>query len=51
MEGRTDRRTTMRTIVRDVMTAQVTAVGAGTPFKDVADVLVTNGISAVPVLD
>ncbi|MFB9476669.1 CBS domain-containing protein [Nonomuraea salmonea] len=41
----------MRTIVRDVMTAQVTAVGAGTPFKDVADVLVTNGISAVPVLD
>lgn len=41
----------MRTIVRDVMTARVMAVGAGTPFKDVADVLVTNGISAVPVLD
>ncbi|MFI7465067.1 CBS domain-containing protein [Nonomuraea sp. NPDC049646] len=41
----------MRTVVRDVMTTQVTAVGADTPFKDVADVLVRNGISAVPVVD
>ncbi|MEV1248723.1 CBS domain-containing protein [Nonomuraea sp. NPDC049750] len=41
----------MRTTVRDVMTAQVTSVMADTLFKDVAEVLVANGISAVPVVD
>ncbi|MGW7484079.1 CBS domain-containing protein [Nonomuraea muscovyensis] len=41
----------MRITVREVMTAQVTSVKADTPFKDVAEVLVTNAISAVPVVD
>ncbi|MFF0862034.1 CBS domain-containing protein [Nonomuraea sp. NPDC003560] len=36
--------------MREVMTRQVTAVQADAPFKDVAEVLVTSGISAVPVL-
>lgn len=41
----------MRTTVRDVMTVQVVSVMADTLFKDVAEVLVANGISAVPVVD
>ncbi|WP_431933232.1 CBS domain-containing protein [Nonomuraea jabiensis] len=41
----------MRITVREVMTARATAVKADTPFKNVAEILVTNGISAVPVLD
>ncbi|MGW2219966.1 CBS domain-containing protein [Nonomuraea sp. NPDC001684] len=49
MEGRADRRSMMRITVREVMTGQVTAVQADTPCKDVAEVLVTSGISAVPV--
>ncbi|MEO3811559.1 CBS domain-containing protein [Sphaerisporangium sp. B11E5] len=37
--------------VRDVMTRQVTSVNGGTPFKDVAEVLVRHELSAVPVVD
>ncbi|MEV3986803.1 CBS domain-containing protein [Nonomuraea sp. NPDC049758] len=51
MDGRVDGRKMMRFTVREVMTERVTTVKAGTPFKDVAEILVTNGISAVPVLD
>lgn len=41
----------MRTTVRDVMTTQVTSVTTDTLFKDIAEILVANGISAAPVLD
>ncbi|MCK2220160.1 CBS domain-containing protein [Actinomadura sp. ATCC 31491] len=41
----------MRISVRDVMTTRVASVAAGTPFKDVAGVLVSREVSAVPVLD
>ncbi|TMS00263.1 CBS domain-containing protein [Nonomuraea basaltis] len=41
----------VRIIVRDVMTTHVASVAAGTPFKDVAELLVRRGVSAVPVLD
>ncbi|MGW3353027.1 CBS domain-containing protein [Nonomuraea rubra] len=41
----------MRTTVKDVMTTRVASVEAGTLFKDVAEVLVERGISAVPVVD
>ncbi|GAA2216216.1 CBS domain-containing protein [Nonomuraea monospora] len=41
----------MRTTVHDVMTKQAITVGQDMPFKQVARVLVSNGISAVPVLD
>ncbi|MFC7382250.1 CBS domain-containing protein [Sphaerisporangium rhizosphaerae] len=37
--------------VRDVMTWQVASVNGSTPFKDVAEVLVRHGVSAVPVVD
>ncbi|MEV0831041.1 CBS domain-containing protein [Nonomuraea rubra] len=40
----------MRITVSDVMTKQVVAVEQDTPFKDVARILVANGISAMPVL-
>lgn len=41
----------MRTKVEDVMTRQVTSVTGSTPFKDVAEAIITHGISAVPVVD
>ncbi|WP_431933214.1 CBS domain-containing protein [Nonomuraea jabiensis] len=37
--------------VEDVMTTKVVSVTAATPFKDIAQALITGGISAVPVLD
>ncbi|GAA1514542.1 CBS domain-containing protein [Sphaerisporangium rubeum] len=37
--------------VRDVMTRQVASVNGTTPFKDVAEVMVRHGVSAVPVVD
>ncbi|SEH04006.1 BON domain-containing protein [Nonomuraea solani] len=41
----------MRMTVADVMTTKVVSVTAATPFKDIAEALITGGISAVPVLD
>ncbi|GAA1703619.1 CBS domain-containing protein [Nonomuraea bangladeshensis] len=41
----------MRISVRDVMTTRVAAAEAGTPFKDLAALLVGRGVSALPVLD
>ncbi|MFI7707405.1 CBS domain-containing protein [Nonomuraea sp. NPDC049480] len=41
----------MRMTVADVMTAKVVSVTAATPFKDIAQALITGGISAVPVVD
>ncbi|WP_103963506.1 CBS domain-containing protein [Nonomuraea solani] len=37
--------------VADVMTTKVVSVTAATPFKDIAEALITGGISAIPVLD
>ncbi|MFD1542741.1 CBS domain-containing protein [Nonomuraea guangzhouensis] len=37
--------------VADVMTTKVVSVTAATPFKDIAQALITGGISAVPVMD
>ncbi|MEV4471897.1 CBS domain-containing protein [Nonomuraea sp. NPDC049504] len=39
----------MRMTVADVMTEKVVTVSATTPFKDIAETLITGGISAVPV--
>ncbi|HLU74395.1 MAG TPA: CBS domain-containing protein [Nonomuraea sp.] len=41
----------MRMTVADVMTTDVVSVTAPTPFKDIAEALITGGISAVPVVD
>ncbi|MEO3799787.1 CBS domain-containing protein [Nonomuraea sp. B1E8] len=41
----------VRITVKDVMTTYVASVQAGTPFKDVAELLVRRGVSAVPVLE
>jgi CBS-domain-containing membrane protein len=41
----------MRMTVKDVMTRQVRSVTGDTSFKDIAEVLITHGISAVPVVD
>ncbi|MFI6712403.1 CBS domain-containing protein [Nonomuraea sp. NPDC050478] len=41
----------MRMTVADVMTTEVVSVTATTPFKDIAEALITGGISAVPVVD
>ncbi|MFI9846864.1 CBS domain-containing protein [Nonomuraea sp. NPDC051941] len=41
----------MRMTVEDVMTTKVISVTTATPFKDIAQALITGGISAVPVLD
>ncbi|NUW39498.1 CBS domain-containing protein [Nonomuraea rhodomycinica] len=40
----------LRINVRDVMTTHVASVEGGTPFKDVAELLVRREVSAVPVL-
>ncbi|MBX6381892.1 MAG: CBS domain-containing protein [Microbispora sp.] len=37
--------------VRDVMTCEVASVNGSTPIKDVAEVLITHGVSAAPVVD
>ena len=41
----------MRTTVKSVMTGQVTSVGPAEPVKDVTEILVARGVSAVPVVD
>ncbi|GAA0988136.1 CBS domain-containing protein [Acrocarpospora macrocephala] len=41
----------MRVKVQDVMTTEVVSVQGSTPFKDVAEVLIAHGVSAVPVVD
>ncbi|MBB2910747.1 CBS domain-containing protein [Streptosporangium becharense] len=41
----------MQVKVKDVMTRQVASVNGSTPFKDVAEVLIAHGVSAVPVVD
>ncbi|MFG1969751.1 CBS domain-containing protein [Nonomuraea fuscirosea] len=41
----------MRRTVADVMTDKVVAVSATTPFKEIAETLISGGISAVPVTD
>ncbi|QFY07983.1 CBS domain-containing protein [Nonomuraea phyllanthi] len=41
----------MRVTVRDIMTTEVASVNGSTPFKDIAEVLITHGVSAVPVVD
>ncbi|XVQ81893.1 CBS domain-containing protein [Microbispora siamensis] len=37
--------------VQDVMTTDVASVHAGTPFRDIAEVLITRAVGAVPVVD
>lgn len=37
--------------VRDIMTTEVVSVNGSTPFKDIAEVLIAHGVSAVPVVD
>ncbi|GAA2208977.1 CBS domain-containing protein [Nonomuraea monospora] len=41
----------MRMTVADVMTEKVVTITAATPFKDIAETLISSGISAVPVTD
>ncbi|MEV4471893.1 CBS domain-containing protein [Nonomuraea sp. NPDC049504] len=41
----------MQMTVADVMTEKVVAVSAATPFKQIAETLISGGISAVPVTD
>ncbi|GGL13670.1 hypothetical protein Sme01_70030 [Sphaerisporangium melleum] len=41
----------MRVKVSEVMTRDVASVNGSTPFKDVAEVLIAHGVSAVPVVD
>ncbi|MFF0862014.1 CBS domain-containing protein [Nonomuraea sp. NPDC003560] len=41
----------MKMTVADVMTGKVVSVTPATPFKDIAEALITGGISAVPVVD
>ncbi|MFI7700592.1 CBS domain-containing protein [Nonomuraea sp. NPDC049480] len=41
----------MHMTVANVMTEKVVSVTAATPFKDIAEALITGGISAVPVTD
>lgn len=41
----------MRVKVRDVMTRQVVSVNGDASIKDVAEVLIAHGVSAVPVVD
>ncbi|WP_405085557.1 CBS domain-containing protein [Microbispora sp. NBC_01389] len=37
--------------VRDVMTSEVASVNGSTPFRDVTEIMIAHGISAVPVVD
>ncbi|MFF4622683.1 CBS domain-containing protein [Nonomuraea jabiensis] len=41
----------MRVTVQDIMTTEVASVNGSTPFKDIAEVLIAHGVSAVPVVD
>jgi CBS-domain-containing membrane protein len=41
----------MRFRVQDVMTRDAVSVNGSTPFKDVAEVMIAHGVSAVPVVD
>ncbi|MEO3867612.1 CBS domain-containing protein [Nonomuraea sp. B12E4] len=41
----------MRAKVQDIMTSEVASVNGSTPFKDIAEVLIAHGVSAVPVVD
>lgn len=41
----------MRAKVRDVMSTEVASVNGSSSFKDVAEVLIAHGVSAVPVVD
>ncbi|MEO3856623.1 CBS domain-containing protein [Acrocarpospora sp. B8E8] len=41
----------MRTTVEAVMTRTVALVTADTPFKEIAEILIARGVSAVPVVD
>ncbi|MFI9847005.1 CBS domain-containing protein [Nonomuraea sp. NPDC051941] len=41
----------MRVKVQDIMTTEVASVNGSTPFKDIAEVLIAHGVSAVPVVD
>lgn len=41
----------MRVKVKDVMSTQVASVNGSSSFKDVAEVLIAHGVSAVPVVD
>ncbi|MEQ4724298.1 CBS domain-containing protein [Nonomuraea sp. B19D2] len=41
----------MRVTVEDIMTTEVASVNGSTPFKDIAEVLIAHGVSAVPVVD
>ncbi|WP_214107458.1 CBS domain-containing protein [Acrocarpospora catenulata] len=41
----------MRIKVKDIMTTEVVTVSGDTPFKDVAETLLTHRVSAVPVVD
>ncbi|WP_431934327.1 CBS domain-containing protein [Nonomuraea jabiensis] len=41
----------MRVTVQDIMTTEVASVNGSTPFKDIAEVLIAHGLSAVPVVD
>lgn len=41
----------MRITVKEVMTTEVATVDGGTPFKDIAELLMSRGVSAVPVVD
>src|SRR5262245_48211015 len=50
--ARCDRRCEMkRSSVREVMTSDVIAVGPGTGYRGIVELLRGNGISAVPVVD
>ncbi|MDP9843666.1 CBS domain-containing protein [Streptosporangium lutulentum] len=41
----------MHATVKNVMTTQVTSVNGNTPFKEVAELLIAHGVSALPVVD
>ncbi|MEO3863294.1 CBS domain-containing protein [Acrocarpospora sp. B8E8] len=41
----------MRTTVEAVMTRTVALITASTPFKEIAEILIARGVSAVPVVD
>lgn len=41
----------MRVKVSEIMTHDVASVNGSTPFKDVAELLIAHGVSAVPVVD
>jgi CBS-domain-containing membrane protein len=42
---------TMRTKISEIMTRDVASVNVSTSFKDIAEMLIAHGVSAVPVVD